>query len=114
MRLMIASGIVLWVVGAEPSRAATMGESGDAGDLPGTAQTSAGVQPFGTPLDSITGTIASDSDQDMFAIFINDPASFSASTNNAGTELTDDDDTMLFLFDAGGVGVLGNDDADDT
>ena len=91
-----------------------MGEIGDAGDLPGTAQTSAGMQPFGTPLDSITGTIASDSDQDLFAIFINDPATFSASTNNAGTDLTVDDDTMLFLFNASGLGVLGNDDTDDT
>jgi len=114
MRLLIAGGIVLLVVGAEPSRAATMAEIGDAGDLPVSAQTSAGVQPFGTPLDSITGTIASDSDQDMFEIFINDPATFSASTNNSGTDLTVDDDTMLFLLDRNGFGVLGNDDADDT
>lgn len=114
MRLLIAGVIVLSVAGAEPSGAASMAEIGDAGDLPGTAQTSAGVQPFDTPLDSITGTIASESDQDMFAIFINDPATFSASTNNSGTDLTVDDDTMLFLFDASGLGVLGNNDADTT
>jgi len=114
MRLLIAGGIVLLVGGAEPAGAATMAEIGDAGDLPGIAQTSAGMQPFGTPLDSITGTIASASDQDMFEIFINDPATFSASTNNSGTNLTVDDDTMLFLLDASGRGVLGNDDADVT
>ena len=113
MRFLIAGGIALLAWGGEPAAAATMAE-GDAGDLPGTAQTSAGVQPFGTPLDSITGTIASASDQDMFEIFINDPANFSASTNNSGTNLTVDDDTMLFLFGASGLGVLGNDDDDVT
>ena len=114
MRLLIAGGIALLAWGSEPAAAATMAEIGDAGDLPGTAQTSAGVQSFGTPLDSISGTIAFDSDQDVFEIFINDPANFSASTNNSGTNLTDDDDTMLFLFDASGFGILGTDDIDKT
>lgn len=110
MRHLVVSGIALlaWVV--EPAAAATLVEMGDAGDLPSTAQSSEGVQPFGTPLDAITGTIASASDQDMFEIFIDDPANFSASTNNAGTNLSADDDTMLFLFRANGLGGLANDD----
>src|SRR4029453_5106364 len=63
---------------------------------------------------ALTGPIPSAADQDIFAIFINDPASFSASTNNSGTDLTVDDDTLLFLLNASGLGVLGNDDADAT
>ena len=111
MRNLIVSGVALVVWAVEPAPAATLAEIGDAGDRTNTARSSAGVQPFGTPLDAITGTIASDSDQDMFEIFINDPANFSASTNNSGTNLSVDDDTLLFLFDANGFGILANDDA---
>ena len=39
----------------------------------------------------------------MYEIFINDPASFSASTSNGGTNLSIDNDTMLYLFDTDGV-----------
>ena len=110
MRTLISAGIALLAWVGEPAVAATIAEIGDAGELPGTAQSSAGVQPFGTPLDSITGTIASEFDQDMFRLFINDPANFSASTNNAGTNLSVDSDTMLFLFNPAGLGLLFNDD----
>ena len=110
MRILIVGGIALLVWAGEPAVAATISEIGDAGDLPGTAQSSAGSQPFGTPLDSITGTIASAFDQDMFELFINDPANFSASTNNSGTNLSADNDTLLHLFDANGLGLLANDD----
>jgi hypothetical protein len=111
MRGSILCGIALlaWPIGS--GAAATLAEVGDAGDLPASAQ--AGEGSFGTPLDAITGTIASAIDQDMFEIFINDPASFSASTNNSGTNLSVDDDTMLFLFDKDGIGVVANDDAND-
>lgn len=91
--------------------AATLAEVGDAGDVPATAQSSAGVEPFGTPLDAITGTVANSSDQDMFEIYISDPSAFSATTTNAQTAI---EDTMLYLFDENGLGVLANDDTSGT
>ena len=100
------------VFGLSPSSvfAVPFTEVGDAGDVPGTAQTTLGVG----PLTAIVGTIGSDSDQDMFQIFISEPAAFSASTVNAGTTLSDDDDTQLFLFDATGLGELANDNKNGT
>jgi hypothetical protein len=79
-------------------------EVGDAGDLPASAQV-----PFGTdPLDAIVGFV-SDSDADMYCLFLPDPAAFSATTVGLAAF-----DTQLFLFDALGLGVIGNDDdADD-
>jgi len=73
-------------------------EVGDAGDLPGTAQTVVGIG----PLTTITGTLSSDLDADMYKIKITDPAGFSAYAAAY--------DPQLFLFDASGMGVYGNDD----
>lgn len=94
-------------IGLSTATAAVLAEWGDAGELTETAQVAATTAPVGTPLDAITGTITTDDDQDMFEIFISDPASFSATTTNAqtGTE-----DTMLWVFDANGLGVIANDD----
>jgi hypothetical protein len=94
-------------IGAAPATGAVLAEWGDAGDLPETAQISATVDPSSTPLDAITGTIEVDDDQDMFEIFISDPANFSATTTNAQTGV---EDTMLYVFDADGRGVVANDD----
>ena len=81
-------------------------ETGDAGDSPGTAQIAAGSG----PLTSILGQIDSSADDDIYRIRISDPASFSASTNNTGTQLSVDGDTILFLFDEFGFGIVANDD----
>lgn len=77
-------------------------ESGDAGQLPRSAQ----VIPFTYPgtLPSIVGTLTP-GDVDMYLLYVNDPATFSAST--AGAPF----DTQLFLFAADGRGVTHNDDA---
>ncbi|GBC93647.1 hypothetical protein HRbin15_02148 [bacterium HR15] len=75
-------------------------EQGDAGDMPETAQSTGSFD----PLDQIQGTLDVD-DVDMYAIYITDPASFSASTVNGATW-----DTQLFLFDADGKGVVAEDD----
>jgi hypothetical protein len=75
-------------------------ESGDAGDLPGSAQAALGTG----SLQLITGTIDA-SDADMFQIAICDFASFSATTVGQTTV-----DTQLFLFDASGLGVVSDDD----
>jgi hypothetical protein len=79
-------------------------EVGEAGQLPGTAQIVAGAG----ALESISGTVSSANDADMFLIFISNPATFSATTVGPGGTL---DDTQLFLFNAGGLGVYANDDS---
>lgn len=94
---------IAWaLLGSSSASAAAWAESGDAGDLLATAQIPVGPD----PLDSISGTIFTSVDKDMYRIKITDPATFSA-TVIAGGSLTD---TQLFLFDAGGFGVYGNDD----
>jgi hypothetical protein len=79
--------------------AQTWTEQGDAGDLPETAQSTGS----GT-LSQIQGSLDVN-DVDMYAIYITDPAAFSASTVGGATW-----DTQLFLFDANGVGVVAEDD----
>jgi hypothetical protein len=101
----LAVGLALLAWGSGTAAAATLTEIGDTGDLPSTAQS--GVEPFGTPMDDIVGTIGTNVDVDMFRIFISDASTFSATTTNAGTVL---EDTMLYLFDENGLGVLANDD----
>ncbi|MER3403086.1 MAG: hypothetical protein C4337_07265, partial [Armatimonadota bacterium] len=73
---------------------------GDAGDLPETAQNTAG-----NSIPAIRGTLDTD-DVDMYAIYIDNPNSFSATTVGS-TSI----DTQLWLFDANGKGVVFNDDS---
>jgi hypothetical protein len=76
-------------------------ETGDAGDLPGTAQ-----KPLGplASLTSITGAIGSTTDADMYQLHVT--GLFSATTVGTPGTLGD---TQLFLFDVFGRGVEGND-----
>src|SRR3954449_412851 len=79
-------------------------EAGDAGQtLAGASNT--GV--FGTTLTSITGTIGSATDADLYRIVITAPTTFSASTVNGLTSI----DTALFLFNGSGAAIYMNDDA---
>lgn len=78
-------------------------EVGDAGDLLGSAQSPVGDG----RLRSITGTVSTNHDVDLYKIFINDPTSFSASV----TSTTGNFDSVVALFNSGGFGVYGNDDA---
>ena len=91
---------------AAPARALIWTEVGDAGDLPGSAQVTTGS---GT-LTNITGSLLSGSinDVDLYLIYVNNPSAFSAKV--LGTVGVDTFDTQLFLFDAAGLGVEGNDD----
>ncbi len=83
----------------------------DAGDLPFNAQVPAGVGPITEILGRLDGNLrggpAADF-QDMFLINIPSPAAFSATVDlgPGGTGF----DSQLWLFDAAGFGVLGNDD----
>lgn len=78
-------------------------ETGDAGDMPLFAAAVVGAG----PLDLVRGSIDGSADADMFAIYISDPAGFSATTDDAATVAFD---TQLFLFDIAGVGLAANDD----
>jgi hypothetical protein len=75
-------------------------EQGDAGDVPTTAQdlTLATVP-------SITGTIATGNDADLYRVCLTGGGSFSATT--AGLTNVD---TQLFLFDSTGLGIYAHDD----
>lgn len=96
--LLVAVGLLA----VPPAAKATIwAEVGDAAELPGTAQITGGAG----SLDAITGSLPSGSD--MFAIFITDPSTFSATTVGTPGSLFD---TQLFLFDSLGFGVYANDD----
>ena len=60
----------------------------------------------GVSLESITGSLSETDSADVYQIFITGNGTFSATTVD-GTNI----DTQLFLFDAGGFGIYGNDDA---
>jgi len=75
----------------------------DAGNLPsGALSTGAG------PLEAIRGTL-NNLEVDLFAIYIANLSAFSATTVNLETA-ADTDDTILYLFDSNGLGIIGNDD----
>jgi MYXO-CTERM domain-containing protein len=73
---------------------------GDAGESLGTAQTPVGSGALETIFGSLLG------DADIYAIFIDNPAGFSAKTSGNSTTA----DTQLFLFDSSGMGITHNDD----
>ena len=78
----------------------TVNGGGDAGALVATAQLTAG----NGPLTTITGTLGSTQDVDLYCIDVTDPAQFSA--HLVCTVLVDPD---LWLFDPSGKGVALND-----
>ncbi|OWQ49182.1 hypothetical protein CDL60_00025 [Roseateles noduli] len=86
--------------------AAVFGEGGDAGQTVGSAQTL-----FGTgPIDAIQGTL--NGDADLFAIYLTAGTAFSATTTASGIDYNFFD-TVLYLFDAAGKGLIANDDDGD-
>lgn len=95
--------VALTGTGQAPGGPATYTESGDVGNLPGTAgdasdQAYVSIQGSSTPVQDV----------DMFRIYIASPSTFSATTNPAvAGGMTD---TRLFLFKADGSGVYYNDD----
>jgi hypothetical protein len=95
----IALAALMASAGAQTWNEFTNG-GGDAGDLPATAQVVLGSG----PLIAITGEISSNTDVDMFQIFISDPVNFAAWTTGALS------DTQLWLFDENGNALWHNDD----
>ncbi len=102
MRSLLPFVMFSFVTSAAPATANLLVEIGDAGSLPATAQVAGGTG----PLTQIAGSLADESDVDMFAIRIDGGGTFSASTIGLS-----DVDTRLYLFSATGLGVYGNDDA---
>jgi hypothetical protein len=85
------------------AQGSTWVEAGDAGDLPGLAQTPTGG------LTIITGITSTSLDADLYKIYISNPNTFSASVSGGdGTGLYD---SALALFNQEGLGVYANDDA---
>lgn len=76
---------------------------GDAGETIVTAKTFLGSG----PIDAIQGSI--DGDADLFAIYLTAGTAFSATTTASGIDYNFFD-TVLYLFDAAGKGLIGNDD----
>jgi hypothetical protein len=108
--VLISSVLVAGAAGN--ARAVTVAEVGDAGETLATAQL---IPQGSTPLTAITGTIVTDSsDVDLYRIYIDDPAGFSAETTNGDSScLTCGEfefDATLALFDSNGIGVYFNDD----
>jgi hypothetical protein len=95
--LFVAAALGLSSTG--PARAGTWMETGDAPALlPGQATSGVGS------LDTILGTWGDTEDVDLYLIRITDPATFSALVESG------DDDPQVFLFDAEGFGIAGDDD----
>lgn len=93
---------------AATSFAAVHFELGDAGQTQGTVQNTGPAGSSGQGLSDIFGTLLSETDADLFLIRILNPATFSATTVNAGTNVFD---TQLFLLTLSGAPVYLNDDA---
>jgi hypothetical protein len=85
------------------ANAQTYTETGDAGDIPETAQATGAVS-CQSPISQINGNLDAN-DTDMYAICITDPANFTATTTGGATF-----DTQLWLFNGNGLGVTANDD----
>jgi hypothetical protein len=101
MRALVLLSCLLLTAGVASAQAPWF-ETGDAGDLPATAQVPAGTG----PLPAIHGSLTVQTDDaDMFLIHIDDPACFTATT--CGGSLMD---TALWLFDTNGIGISFNDD----
>jgi hypothetical protein len=102
MRIVAVCALVMAFAFAAPAFADTIAEVGDAGDLTGTAQDASGAA-----VDTITGTVASGADADLYRFFWGGGV-FSATTVGTTGTLSD---TQLYLFDDAGMGITGNDDA---
>lgn len=92
---------------ASPALAGGFNEGGDAGRTIGTSQpVTGGVGPALSISGSLSGPLFGPGDfEDVYEIFISNPAAFSVSTVGAAPF-----DTELFLFDPAGLGLLANDD----
>ena len=88
-----------------PAGAGSFTEVGDAGNTPAAAQSTSGTG----SLDTIFGTLSPDTDTDVFKIFVADPSSLAITF--VGTNLSDDDDLILWVLDTAGHLLFVDDDS---
>jgi hypothetical protein len=100
LKVLVAAALFLCLA-TNADATTTWTEVGDAGELLSTAQTTVGT----SPLTQIGGVLLNNLDVDLFKIYINDHANFTAST--IGGVIFD---SMLFLFDSSGKFIIGDDD----
>jgi hypothetical protein len=120
-KLAYATAIAFFVAGlSSPAQAASFTQIGDTGQTLDTAQT---IPPGNDSLDVISGRISANNLVGLFKLFLTGGQTFSATTVSPKTliDLPADlllgiptdilADPQLFLFDATGKGVYGNDDS---
>ncbi len=100
---MAAAAALAFGAASSAQAAAVFVEGGDAGETIISAKTFLGSG----PIDAIQGTL--DGDADLFAIYLTAGTAFSATTTASGIDYNFFD-TVLYLFDAAGKGLIGNDD----
>ena len=98
----ISNALAIFALLLTAPAATAASELGNAGDLPATAQDLSGET-----VAQITGDFPDATDVDMYKLCLSGGGTFSATTVG-GPPL----DTQLYLFDANGLGVYGNDDTD--
>lgn len=116
----VAVSVFAVALSSSRAQAVTFSQVGDTGQTLDTAQ----IIPGGSQaLDTITGTLSSPAVVNLFRLVLTGGQTFSATTISANTliELPIDQqlgspstllpDPQLFLFDAAGLGVYGNDDS---
>ena len=105
MKTAFIGAAALGLAFAGAASAQTFTETGDAGQTVATAQSTGSGS---SPLTSISGSLDSTYDADLFRIYISNPSTFSATTLNAATDASLD--TELFLLTATGAGIAANND----
>lgn len=96
----LAAAFLLATTAATPSLAQVWNETGDAGDLPWSVQTPAGLY----ALNQINGALQFDADVDLYCIEVLNPTAFSASLQCAVAA-----DPSIWIFHFTGLGVTHND-----
>ncbi len=93
------AGTLLLALAQVPASAQTWTEVDDAGDLPATAQGTAG----GNALTTLSGNLGTPADVDMYCVAVTDPAVFAACLQCVLPQ-----GPNLWIFDANGKGVAAN------
>lgn len=105
--LLALAGAMLLAFG-NPTHAAPVLESGDAGQLISTAQLTAGSGAISTIRGSLLTSSGTDY-ADVFRVYLQGGSLFSATTTGSSIAFNNFD-TSLFLFNSAGLGVVANDD----
>ncbi len=106
----IAGAVAMLALSPPRAAAGIWREIGDAGNTVLTAQTTTNLSP-NEPLTAIIGSLGNNNDVDVYKICVMNAPAFSATTVGLVSPSLD---TKLYLFNASGLGVYANDDANDS